>query len=106
ISINPNFVEARREINALQGAAKENSSVSTSDLFTGDITNIVSQLFKKKKAKQASSKRSTGPAGTASCGKPPSAAARDFPTSCKILVSGQKYRGRRTVPAALSRIFC
>ena len=52
LSINPNFVEARREINALQGNAKEDTGVtSASDLLTGDITAIVSNLFKKKKAK-------------------------------------------------------
>lgn len=52
LSISPNFVEARREINSLQGAAKEKSGItSANDLLTGDITNIVSQLFKKKKAK-------------------------------------------------------
>lgn len=51
LSLNPNFVEARREINALQGVAKESGSSSASDILTGDITSLVSQLFKKKKAK-------------------------------------------------------
>ena len=51
LSLNPNFVEARREVNAIQGPSKDNASTSASDFLTGDITSIVSQLFKKKKAK-------------------------------------------------------
>lgn len=46
LSFNPSFVEARREINALQ-STKEPASAA-SDLLTGDLTQIVSQIFKRK----------------------------------------------------------
>lgn len=51
LSINPAFVEARREINALQGQHVKEETTSVSDILNGDITAIVSQLFKNKKAK-------------------------------------------------------
>jgi hypothetical protein len=43
LSLDPNFVEARREINAMN-PVKE----SGPDLLTGDLTSIVSQIFKRK----------------------------------------------------------
>lgn len=46
LSLDSGFVEARREINALAGATKETSSAT--DILTGDITSIVSQIFKRK----------------------------------------------------------
>jgi hypothetical protein len=46
LSLDSGFVEARREINALAGATKEASSAT--DILTGDITSIVSQIFKRK----------------------------------------------------------
>jgi CheY-like chemotaxis protein len=39
------FVEARRELNAMAGAQPKKEKV---DLFTGDITQVVSQLFRRK----------------------------------------------------------
>jgi DNA-binding response OmpR family regulator/curved DNA-binding protein CbpA len=46
LTINPNFLEARRELNALQKEVPVRNS--TSDILTGDISQIVSQIFKKK----------------------------------------------------------
>jgi|GEM_PF-1047685 len=48
LSLDGGFVEARREINALAGANKEAAASSASDILTGDITSIVSQIFKRK----------------------------------------------------------
>jgi tetratricopeptide (TPR) repeat protein len=45
ISIDGNFLEARREISAMRPVKETNSSP---DLLTGDITQIVSQIFKRK----------------------------------------------------------
>lgn len=45
LALRNNFVEARREINAFASA---NKKASASDLLTGDITQLVSQIFKKK----------------------------------------------------------
>lgn len=47
LSLDPAFVEARREINAIAGANKA-AATSASDILTGDITSIVSQIFKRK----------------------------------------------------------
>jgi DNA-binding response OmpR family regulator len=45
VSIDGNFLEARREISAMRPVKDTNSSP---DLLTGDITQIVSQIFKRK----------------------------------------------------------
>lgn len=45
VSIDGNFLEARREISALRPVKDSNSSP---DLLTGDITQIVSQIFRRK----------------------------------------------------------
>ena len=44
--LSPTFVEARREINALQSVKAGNTTAS--EFFNGDLTSIVSQIFKKK----------------------------------------------------------
>lgn len=46
MSADPSFVEARREINSLD--AKESAKDKKVDLLTGDITEVISQLFRRK----------------------------------------------------------
>jgi hypothetical protein len=48
LSLSPQFVEARREINSFLGKSKEKDGMSASDILTGDITSIVSNIFKRK----------------------------------------------------------
>lgn len=49
LSIDDSFVEARRELSALQvQSAQAKSSSKTMDFLKGDITELVSQIFKKK----------------------------------------------------------
>ena len=42
------FVEARRELHKMQNAAPKSSDTKKVDIFTGDITEIVSQIFRRK----------------------------------------------------------
>ena len=45
LQLDSSFVEARRELNSITSSAKKSEKL---DLFTGDITEIVSHLFKRK----------------------------------------------------------
>jgi hypothetical protein len=45
VAIDNGFTEARRELSVLEGAAKESKKV---DILTGDLSVVISQLFKKK----------------------------------------------------------
>ena len=48
LQINPDFVEARRELNSLQKTDANTEKSKKLDIFTGDITAVVSNLFRRK----------------------------------------------------------
>ncbi|NCN42344.1 hypothetical protein GW916_13970, partial [bacterium] len=48
LSLDPAFVEARRELNSIQVQTAQSKGSKTMDFLKGDITELVSQIFKKK----------------------------------------------------------
>jgi hypothetical protein len=48
LSLDAGFVEARRELNSLQVQSAQAKSSKTMDFLKGDITELVSQIFRKK----------------------------------------------------------
>jgi len=48
VQANSEFVEARRELHKLQNPEKKTGETKKVDIFTGDITEIVSQIFRRK----------------------------------------------------------
>jgi hypothetical protein len=48
VGIDASFADARRELTILENAAKEHNNSKKVDILTGDITTVISQLFRKK----------------------------------------------------------